>query len=120
MAAQGRAFWLHQLVEYGIAAGLIMMSAQSATPTVPVILCLTLLGNAAVTHGPLSAFKWFTRRAHRLIDWAIIVAAIVGALVVDLDPRGRLALIALATVMAVVTLGTNFASGAAGRRQMPR
>ena len=39
----------------------------------------------------------------------IIAVALVGAIVFDLDSRGRLALIALATVMAVVTLGTNFA-----------
>jgi len=109
MAEQGRAFWLHQLVEYGIAAGLIMMSAQSTTPVVPVLVCLALLGNAAITHGPLSAFKWIDRRIHRILDWVIIATALVGAIVFDLDSRGRLALIALATVMAVVTLGTNFA-----------
>lgn len=120
MATQGRAFWMHQLVEYLIAAGLIMMAAQSGTPTVPVLLCLVLLGNAAFTHGPLSAFKWLNRSVHRVIDWSVIIAAVVCAIVVDLDSRGRLALVALAMVMGIVTLGTNFASRTVGQRRSLR
>ena len=42
MAAQGRGFWLHQLVEYGIAGGLIMMSAQSQSPAAVSYTHLTL------------------------------------------------------------------------------
>jgi membrane-associated PAP2 superfamily phosphatase len=120
MATQGRAFWIHQLVEYGIAAGLIMMAAQSSTPTVPVVLCLVLLSNAAITHGPLSAFKWINRGVHRIVDWLVVVASVVCAIFVDLDSRGRLALVALAMVMAIVTLGTNFASRTVGQRRLLR
>jgi hypothetical protein len=40
--------------------------------------------------------------------------------VVDLDSRGRLALVALAMVMGIVTLGTNFASRTVGQRRNVR
>ena len=108
MAAQGRGFWLHQLVEYGIAGGLIMMSAQSQSPAVPIALGIALLVNAAIADGGVSAFKWVSRRVHRYIDWLIIVLCFVAAAVADLDSIGRLALIALGLVEAIIVLGTNF------------
>ena len=109
MATQGRGFWFHQLVEYGIAAGLIMMSAQSQAPAVPVALGVALLINAAIADGGVSAFKWVSRRVHRYIDWMIIVMCFVAAAVVDLDSVGRLVLIALGLVEGAIVLGTNFA-----------
>lgn len=112
MAQQGRGFWLHQLVEYGIAAGLIMLSAQTSTPAPPAIVGAAMLLNAACTPGPLGAFRWFSRRAHRNLDWAIIVAAIVAAFVVEADQRARFAMVSVALVHAIVTLGTNFAGRA--------
>lgn len=113
MAQQGRGFWLHQFVEYGIAAGLIMLAAQTSTPAVPAVVGAAMLLNAACTPGPLGAFRWFSRRVHRLLDWAIIVAALVAAIVLDgLDQRARLAMISVALVHAIVTLGTNFAGRA--------
>jgi len=113
MAQQGRGFWLHQFVEYGIAAGLIMLAAQTSTPAAPAVVGAAMLLNAACTPGPLGAFRWFSRRVHRLLDWAIIVAALVAAIVLDgLDQRARLAMISVALVHAIVTLGTNFAGRA--------
>ncbi|MUH44842.1 MAG: hypothetical protein F2682_04010, partial [Actinobacteria bacterium] len=83
MAANGRGFWMHQLVEYGIAGGLIMMSAQSATPLAPASMGLAILFNVAVADGPISAFKWFSRRVHKYIDWAIIVSALAASAILD-------------------------------------
>ena len=108
MAANGRGFWMHQLVEYGIAGGLIMMSAQSATPLAPASMGIAILINAAVVDGPMSAFKWCSRRVHKILDWLIIVAALLASIVLDLDAQGRLVLLAVGLVMAVVVLGTNF------------
>ncbi len=109
MPTQGRGFWLHQLVEYGIAGGLIMMSAQSTTPIAPILVSIAVLLNAAVSDGPMSAFAWFPRTVHRALDWVIIAVALVCMVVLDLDSRARLALLAIAVVMAVVALGTNYA-----------
>ena len=109
MTQQGRGFWLHQFVEYGIAAGLIMLAAQTSTPAAPAVVGAAMLLNAACTPGPLGAFRWFSRRMHRALDWAIIVVALVAAFVLDIDQRARLALVSVALVHAIVTLGTNFA-----------
>lgn len=99
---------MHQLVEYGIAGGLIMMSAQSATPLAPASMGIVILFNVAMTDGPLSAFKWFSRRMHKFLDWLIIISALLASVVLDLDTQGRLVLLAVGLVMAVVVLGTNF------------
>jgi hypothetical protein len=117
MAANGRGFWMHQLVEYGIAGGLIMISAQSSTPLAPASMGIAILFNVAVADGPLSAFKWFSRRVHKYLDWVIIIAALVASAVLDLDVQGRLVLLAVGLVMAVVVLGTNFVKKGA---QQPR
>jgi membrane-associated PAP2 superfamily phosphatase len=109
MAAQGRGFWMHQLVEYGVAGGLIMMSAQSRTPVAPILVSIAVLMNAAVSDGPMSAYSWLPRKAHRILDWVIIAVALVCMVVLDLDSRARLALLAIAVVMSVVALGTNYA-----------
>jgi hypothetical protein len=117
MAANGRGFWMHQLVEYGIAGGLIMMSAQSATPLAPASMGLAILFNVAVADGPMSAFKWFSRRVHKYIDWAIIVCALAASAILDLDVQARLVLLAVGLVMAIIVLGTNFVKKGA---QQPR
>jgi hypothetical protein len=75
---------------------------------VPIALGIALLVNAAIADGGVSAFKWVSRRVHRYIDWLIIVLCFVAAAVADLDSIGRLALIALGLVEAIIVLGTNF------------
>jgi hypothetical protein len=109
MASNGRGFWLHQFVEYAIAGGLVMMSAQLKEPTIPVVIGIIMLINTAVTDGILSAFKWISRPVHRLIDWLIIVACLVLSFVADLETNGRLALLGVGVVLGVVALGTNYA-----------
>ena len=54
MSAQGRGFWLHQLVEYAIAILLIVMSAQTNQPLVPILFGVALLLNVAVADGAMS------------------------------------------------------------------
>ena len=109
MASQGRSFWLHQLVEYAIAILLIVMSAQIDKPLVPVLFGVALLLNAAVADGAMSAFKLLSRGVHRLIDWLIIVGCLISAVISDTGATGRLALIGVGLVLAVISLGTNFA-----------
>lgn len=116
MSTQGRGFWLHQLVEYAIAIALIMMSAQTRQPLAPVLFGVALLINVAVADGAMSAFKWLGRRTHRFIDWLIIIGCLVSAVIFDSDATGRLALLGVGLVLAVISLGTNFAKrGADGR-----
>lgn len=85
-----------------------MLSAQTSTPAPPAIVGAAMLVNSACTPGPLGAFRWFSRRLHRNLDWAIIAGAIAGAYVFETDQRARFAMVCVALVHAVVTLGTNF------------
>ena len=109
MASNGRGFWMHQFVEYFIAGGLVMMSAQLKEPTIPAAIGLIMLVNAAITDGFLSAFKWISRGVHRVIDWLIIIACLVLSFVADIETNGRLALLGVGVVLGVIVLGTNFA-----------
>jgi len=109
MASNGRGFWMHQFVEYIIAGGLVMMSAQLKEPTIPAAMGLIMLVNAAITDGFLSAFKWISRGVHRVIDWLIIIACLVLSFVADIETNGRLALLGVGVVLGVIVLGTNFA-----------
>ena len=109
MANNGRGFWMHQFVEYFIAGGLVMMSAQLKEPTIPAVMGLIMPVNTAVTDGLLSAFKWINRAVHRVIDWLIIVACLVLPFVADMEANGRLALFGVGVVLGVIVLGTNFA-----------
>ena len=109
MASNGRGFWMHQFVEYFIAGGLVMMSAQLKEPTIPAAMGLIMLVNAAITDGFLSAFKWISRGVHRVFDWLIIIACLVLSFVADIETNGRLALLGVGVVLGVIVLGTNFA-----------
>ena len=109
MANNGRGFWMHQFVEYFIAGGLVMMSAQLKEPAIPAAMGLIMLVNTAITDGLFSAFKWISRGVHRVIDWLIITACLVLSFVADIETNGRLALLGVGVVLGVIVLGTNFA-----------
>jgi len=104
----GRGFWLHQIVEYLIAAALILMSAQSDYPMVTSVFGIALLINVTITDGPLSAYKIISRQVHRIIDWLYVVALIVGAIALDIDQSTRTTLFGVAIALVVIALTTNY------------
>ncbi len=104
----GRGFWLHQIVEYLIAAALILISAQSDYPIVTSAFGIALLINVTITDGPLSAYKIISRKIHRIIDWLYVVALIVGALALDIDQSTRTTLFGVAIALVVIALSTNY------------
>ena len=116
MSSLGRGFWLHQLVEYAIALVLLLMSARTEQPALPVVVGAAILINAAISDGAMSAFKFFSRRAHRNIDWVIIAAAVTSPFIFEVDSTGRLTMIGTGLVLAVIVLGTNFAKKGAPSR----
>ena len=73
-------FGLHQLVEYAAGAGLGWSGARATgTAQVVVLGAAVLLGLvAAVSDGPLGAGRLLSRRAHRVVDAVLVVAAGVG------------------------------------------
>ena len=104
----GRGFWLHQIVEYLIAAALILISAQSEYPIVTSAFGIALLINVTITDGPLSAYKIISRKIHQIIDWLYVVALIVGALALDIDQSTRTTLFGVAIALVVIALSTNY------------
>lgn len=104
----GRGFWLHQIVEYLIAAALILMSAQSDYPIVTSVFGIALLINVTITDGPLSAYKIISRLVHRIIDWLYVIALLVGSIALDIDQSTRTTLFGVAIALVVIALSTNY------------
>ena len=110
-ATSKRPFWMHQLVEYILGGVLVAMGLQSPTPVVPAVMGGVVMLHAAVTHGPLSAFKVIGRRTHRVIDLVVIALELVAAgqpwISVESTTRGTMVVIAL--VHAFVWWQTSYA-----------
>jgi len=111
----GRGFWLHQIVEYLIAAALILMSAQSRHPFVLATFGVVLLINVTVVDGALSAYKLISRSVHRVIDWLYVVALIAGSFVLDVDQSTRTTLFGVGIAIIVIALTTNYTKKVFGR-----
>ncbi len=107
-----RPFWMHQVVEYVIAAVFLSVGFGSPTPILPAVLGAIVMINAAIAIGPASAFQLVHRRVHRIID-LVVMGLVVAAVVqpwVDLDANGRIVMALLAVVLAFVWWNTDFAT----------
>ena len=52
-----RPFWMHQIVEYILGGALVASGLQSPTPAVPSVLGGIVMLHAAITMGPVGAFR---------------------------------------------------------------
>ena len=104
----GRGFWLHQIVEYLVAAALILTSAQSEYSLITAAYGVALLINVTVVDGPLSAYKIISRQVHRVIDWLYVVALVVGASLLEIDQSTRMTLVGVAIALVLIALTTNY------------
>ncbi len=104
----GRGFWLHQIVEYLVAAALILTSAQSEYSLITAAYGVALLINVTVVDGPLSADKIISRQVHRVIDWLYVVALVVGASLLEIDQSTRMTLVGVAIALVLIALTTNY------------
>lgn len=98
-----RPFWIHQIAEYLIGMALVAQGVQDAEPVVPAVAGALVIVNAAVTRGPVGAFRWVGRGLHRWLDVAVMVLIAAGAAQpwLDVSSAGRL-------VLAVVLLPLGF------------
>ena len=106
------AFWIHQLVEYLVAV-LVLSAGARVTNGIGVPLAAggVLLALAATADGPLGAFRWVSRRLHRVLDIGALVA-ILGLVVLGLaiDAKAGAAIAAGGAVMlGVLIVRTNYA-----------
>jgi len=106
-----RPFWMHQIVEYILGGSMIAAGLQSPTPVVPSVVGAIIMLNAAITSGPLSAFRVLDRRVHRVIDVVVIAIEMVAAVQpwIDLDTGTRGIVLIIAVVHLFVWWNTNYA-----------
>ena len=114
-----RPFWLHQLVEYIIGLILVATGLQGPEPVVPAVVGGVVLLNAAVTIGPLSAFRLVGRRVHRIVDLVVIAFVFFAAVQpwVDVDIGTRAIVFGVAIVYAFVWFYSDFAEKQARRQR---
>ena len=67
-----------------------------------------LLVNVAVVDGPLSAYRWLSRKLHRIFDWIYVFALVAGVIVLDLDQSTRTTLSGVAIVIIVMAITTDY------------
>jgi hypothetical protein len=110
-ATSKRPFWMHQLVEYILGGALIASGLQSPTPLVPAVVGGLVMLHAALTIGPLGAFRVIGRRTHRVIDVVIISIEFLAVVQpwIELDNGTRIIIAGIASVHLFVWWNTNFA-----------
>lgn len=105
-----RPFWLHQLAEYVLAAGLVTAGIRGDDPLLPVVLGIALALNTACVDGPFGAFRVLDRRVHRWFDIVILAGMLVALVLPGTGSRWVIAGVAL--VQAFVILNSNYAKRA--------
>jgi hypothetical protein len=107
-----RPFWMHQIVEYILGFGLIMVAIQQPEPKIPALMGLLILLNAAVVAGPAGAFKLVPRWLHKYLDLGVI--ALLLLMVVqpwwELDSTGRTIMFGIAVVMFFIWFHSDFSA----------
>lgn len=106
-----RPFWMHQLVEYLLGLLLISFGARSLTPLMPCVLGALIVINAAITRGPMSAFRGIPRSVHRRLDVVLVVVAVGFALqpVVEIESAGRVLIVVAAGALVFLWSQSSFA-----------
>ncbi|MEP7203073.1 MAG: hypothetical protein ABI894_10710 [Ilumatobacteraceae bacterium] len=107
-----RPFWMHQLVEYILGGAMVAAGLQSPTPLVPTLVGGLIMLHAAVTIGPLGAFRVLSRGVHRVIDVVVIAVEVVAGVQpwVELDSGTRIIVVGIAAVHLFVWWNTSFAA----------
>jgi hypothetical protein len=110
-ASSKRPFWMHQVVEYILGGALVATGLQSPTPLVPTLLGGLVMLHAALTTGPLGAFRVIGRRLHRVIDVGIISIALLAVVQpwIEIDSGTRIVIAGIALVYLFVWWQTSFA-----------
>jgi hypothetical protein len=109
-----RPFWMHQLVEYILGGTLVAAGLQSPTPLVPSVVGGIVMLHAAMTTGPLGAFRVVARGVHRVIDIGVVAIEVLAAVQpwIDLESATRAIVFIIAVVHSFVWWNTSFAERA--------
>ncbi len=109
-----RPFWTHQLVEYILGGALVASGLQSPTPVVPSVLGGLIVLHAAVTVGPIGAFRVISRSVHRVVDLVLIALQVVGGVQpwIAVEAGARIVVLGIAAAHLFVWWQSNFAERA--------
>ncbi len=101
---------MHQAVEYIIGGAFVASGLQSPEPIVPTLMGGLIMINTACSKGPLSAFRVFGKRIHRLLDAALILLALAAAAqpLIAIDEGTRFIMALLAVCMGVIWIQSDF------------
>jgi len=107
-----RPFWMHQLVEYILGGAMVAAGLQSPTPVVPSVVGGIVMLHAAMTIGPLGAFRVLSRRVHRVIDIGVIAVEVAAGLQpwINIDSGTRFVVVGIAFVHLFVWWNSSFAT----------
>lgn len=110
---------MHQGAEYLVGLVLVASGVQSPDPLYPLLAGGLVVLNAAITAGPLGAFRLVSRRQHRILDLVVIGIIAVAAVLpfLAIDGMGRASMLLVAAVLGVLWYGTNFETRAAASRR---
>lgn len=92
----------HQAGDYVVAALLLLSLSRAEIPAWPLAIGAIGLVNAAMTRGPLAAYRRIPLPLHGAIDAMLVVACVIGAVAVRSNTTDALVL-----VSAAVLHGTN-------------
>jgi hypothetical protein len=113
-----RPFWMHQVVEYILGGAMVAAGLQSPTPLVPSVVGGIVMLHAAITVGPLGAFRVISRRVHRVVDVGVMALEVVAGVQpwIDIESGTRFLVVGIALVHSFVWWNTNFATRAKSAR----
>ena len=92
----------HHAGDYVVAALLLFSLGRAHTVVWPAVIGCVALANAAMTRGPLAAYRKVSLPVHRIIDMVVVAACIVGAIVVREHRTDALVLVAVAVLQGMV------------------
>ena len=92
----------HQGGDYLVAALLLLSLARSDSPAWPLVIGVVGLANAAMTRGPLAAYRRVPLPAHAAVDVGLVVACLVGAFVVRSNTTDSLVLVSAAVLEGII------------------
>jgi len=92
----------HQMGDYFVGAILLLSLGRADVVAWPLVIGAVGLANAAMTRGPLAAFRRVSIRVHGVADVGVVVACLVGAVAVRDNTTDALVLGSAALLQSVV------------------
>ena len=92
----------HHAGDYVVAALLLFSLGRAHTVVWPAAIGCLALANAAMTRGPLAAYRKVSVVVHRIVDLVVVGACIAGAIAVREHRTDALVLVAVAVVQGMV------------------